>query len=253
MKELENDIVMLSAGCGEVVIAASKADIEIKGEDAKQIKLHGFNISLAKFLSELGVDKKVELINSLSDTANLIIALGKANESFKNYLLNPMPNQSEYFARVEGKTYLVIPIPESPLNLFNQQTIVALKRTKIYLEAFKFKKYCSEETCYGKDRDNWREDNAFYGHGAIICICMYDKFKGRIKKVTSEAHSTMHYWNEIGGFNYDFTGVQFDKPMPFEIQKYKKKSELLETIALQKRFDNFVIKARKDLRPIKRP
>lgn len=68
---------------------------------------------------------------------------------------------------------------------------------------------CSAETCFHKVKDEWTENNKFFGHCAVVSLLIQDKFGGDIYRVDIPEKQVSHYFNKIGNEEIDVTKIQY--------------------------------------------
>ena len=121
-----------------------------------------------------------------------------------------------------------------------------MEKKDVLIYVAKIKKYCSKETCYPKDCDRWSDQNPFLGHGAIIALCIHDRFGGKICRGTINGSKESHYWNEINDEIFDLTREQYGKDVNIEFVNYKIKKEMLKNKNFKERYKKFTDKLRMD-------
>ena len=122
-----------------------------------------------------------------------------------------------------------------------------MEKKEILIYSNKLRMYCSKDTCYPKMRENWKEDDPFFGHSAIIAVCIYDKFGGNICKGSVNGTREAYYWNEIEGEKIDVTGLLFKKDIKIEFSNYKTRKEILKNNKnFKERYLKFVDKLKRD-------
>ncbi|MDD5586370.1 MAG: hypothetical protein PHY92_05365 [Alphaproteobacteria bacterium] len=74
--------------------------------------------------------------------------------------------------------------------------------------------------------DLWTPDNPLLGHCAVASFVAKDVFRGKIvggAALTAGGGVYSHYWNLIGGREYDFTSEQFQRMDILEIRRQPKR------------------------------
>lgn len=79
------------------------------------------------------------------------------------------------------------------------------------------------------------------GHCAIIALCIYEKFGGKICRGAVKGSNESHYWNEIDGETYDLTKEQFTDGEEILFLSYKVKKDMLKNKNFKERFELFKI------------
>lgn len=79
---------------------------------------------------------------------------------------------------------------------------------KVLLECY------SKELCYPKVRDNWNENNKYFGMCAITSLIVNDYFGGYICKIHVDGIS--HYFNLVDGKIIDLTANQFNHEVDYK-------------------------------------
>ncbi len=101
--------------------------------------------------------------------------------------------------------------------------------------SYAIKKSWCRETCYPKKKSLWSKKNPSLGQAAVTSLLLYDYFKGNIKKCSIDGMD--HYFNIIHKKIIDLTKEQFkNMEIPYELSKYKKKSDLLKNENVKKRY-----------------
>jgi len=71
----------------------------------------------------------------------------------------------------------------------------------------------SKELCYPKVRDNWNDNNRYFGMCAITSLIVNDYFGGKIGKIYVNGIS--HYFNLINNNIIDLTAKQFENEINY--------------------------------------
>ncbi len=84
----------------------------------------------------------------------------------------------------------------------------------------------SKETCYEKNKKEWKKENPSFGQCYITSLILNDFFGGKIIK-TKLSNGITHYWNLIDNKEIDLTRKQFQLKENFKIDKiYSKLNNL---------------------------
>ena len=97
--------------------------------------------------------------------------------------------------------------------------------------------HCSAETCYPKVASDWREDNKFYGHCAVVSLLIQDCFGGKILKCNLQEENISHYYNEIDGKVVDATITQYNYTPTKTNMQYVERNEILNNVNTLKRYE----------------
>jgi hypothetical protein len=121
-----------------------------------------------------------------------------------------------------------------------------MEKKDVLIYVAKLRSYCSKETCYPRDKEYWVQENPFFGHSAIIAICVYERFGGKICRGIINGSKECHYYNEIDDEIYDLTKEQYGKDVEIIFENYKIKKEMLKNKNFKERHAKFVDKLRQD-------
>lgn len=83
----------------------------------------------------------------------------------------------------------------------------------------------SKELCYPKIRDNWNENNKYFGMCAITSLIVNDYFGGEICKIYVDKIS--HYFNLIDNEIIDLTVKQFENKVDYSNYEIVKREDIL--------------------------
>ncbi len=113
-------------------------------------------------------------------------------------------------------------------------------------------KICDKETSF--DPDNWKPDNPFYGHCAVIALLVQNLLGGKLQYTSLKdspkfAHMKTHYWNKLDdGTEVDFTKVQFGDDFSDDLKgKSKTPKSLLSINSVLNRFKPLAFRLAKAL------
>lgn len=85
------------------------------------------------------------------------------------------------------------------------------KEREFHLDINLFKKILFEslsvETCYPKDRKDWKPENPAWGHCAVTALLVQEFFGGEI---LDNNETLKHFWNKIDNKEIDLTESQFE-------------------------------------------
>lgn len=106
---------------------------------------------------------------------------------------------------------------------------------KEILEFKKLLRNCySIETTHPSCIKDYERNDISYGQCAITALLVYDKFKGKICKITTNGIS--HYFNIVNNEIIDLTKEQFENDISYSNYKEKSYDELLENENTKKRY-----------------
>lgn len=106
---------------------------------------------------------------------------------------------------------------------------------KEILEFKKLLRNCySIETTHPSCIKDYEKNDISYGQCAITALLVYDKFKGKICKITTNGIS--HYFNIVNNEIIDLTKEQFENDVSYSNYKEKSYDELLENENTKKRY-----------------
>lgn len=106
---------------------------------------------------------------------------------------------------------------------------------KEILEFKKLLRNCySIETTHPSCIKDYEKNDISYGQCAITALLVYDKFKGKICKITTNGIS--HYFNIVNNEIIDLTKEQFENNVSYSNYKEKSYDELLENENTKKRY-----------------
>lgn len=106
---------------------------------------------------------------------------------------------------------------------------------KEILEFKKLLRNCySIETTHPSCIKDYEKNDISYGQCAITALLVYDKFKGKICKITTNGIS--HYFNIVNNEIIDLTKEQFENDISYSNYKEKSYDELLENENTKKRY-----------------
>lgn len=83
----------------------------------------------------------------------------------------------------------------------------------------------SKELCYPKIRDNWNENNKYFGMCAITSLIINDYFGGEICKIY--VNEISHYFNLINNEIIDLTAKQFENKVDYSNYEIVKREDIL--------------------------
>lgn len=83
----------------------------------------------------------------------------------------------------------------------------------------------SKSLCYPKIRDEWNENNKYFGMCAITSLIVNDYFGGEICKIYVNGIS--HYFNLINNQIIDLTAKQFENKIDYSNYKIVKRKDVL--------------------------
>lgn len=83
----------------------------------------------------------------------------------------------------------------------------------------------SKDLCYPKIRDNWDENNKYFGMCTITSLIVNDYFGGEICKIYVDKIS--HYFNLINNEMIDLTAKQFENKVDYSNYEIVKREDIL--------------------------